>query len=382
METTDLDKVIEEQNNTIAIRPLPFKYDPTDKRVVDILNQVANFCGKEFIDEEIEDDQPIDKPEEGGDNGSQDDTDDNGKEPNPDEDTSTLDDTTGETEPTDPEPTPGVGDDGEEPSGDEPSEDNESIKEQKATYWTMVWQVIRYLSALACWTEGADDTFILQQRTQIFSTKQERQRCDFACNPCEKEMVVIPLEYSPLQSTSDPIGKLEHYFFPKTINPFIGGRITVYVRGKRCEANITSEYLLEHYDPADDKVYIDRQDFPELFLVNGCCDCERDATVTLWYNAGYLGVPEGLLPLICPLIQKITDSKMSLNECANIMDRVSGLLKRKKIGNVQYEWSDSDNALAKTEAMYVELYNLSNMTELYAISRCELVAVGEAGDVI
>lgn len=379
METTDLDKTIEEQNSVVAIPPLPYKYDPSDDRVVEILSHVATFCGKEFIDDEPEDDKPIDKPDEGGDNGNQDDNGGNGKEPNPDEGAATFNDTPSETEPTNPEPTPGVGDGGEDT---EPKEDSENVKEQKATYWTMLWQVLRYLSSVACWTEEADDTFILQQRTQTFSTKQERHACDFACNPCEKEMVVIPLEYSPLQGTLDPIKRLDHYFFPKSINPFIGGRITVYVRGKRCEADITSEYLLEHYDPADEKVHIDRQDFPELFLVNGCCDCEREANITLWYNAGYLTVPEGLLPLICPLIQKITDSKMSINECANVMDRVSGLLKRKKIGNVQYEWSDSDNALNQTEAMYVELFNLSNMAELYAISRCELVAVEEAGDVV
>lgn len=355
MEAQNLDKLIENEKNVVAIPPLPYLYDPDNERTVAILNKVATFCGKEY--------EALDSFSTGDTMGS-DDTDDI-KQPTKSEASFDRADPAG-TNTTSPGGRRG---------------DSKELIAEKADYYALVWQVIRYLSSIACWTSGADDTFILQQRTQNFTTKQEKT-CGKLCDPCEDAMIKIPLEFSPLASSDDPVEKLEHYFEPTAINPFIGGKIVVMIRGKRCERYIPSEYLIEHFDAANDKIYIDRFDFPELFLVEGCCDCTREAHITLWYNAGYPNIPDGLLPLICPLIQKIEDSKMDLNECANIMNRVSGLLKRKKIGNVQYEWSDNDTALAKTERMYVELFNLANMAELYAISRCELVSVQEAGDVI
>lgn len=237
-----------------------------------------------------------------------------------------------------------------------------------ATYWTKLWQVIRFVSNITCWTEQADDTFITQTRVQTFHIDQVCACRPMGCCHCDEDTVSIPLD-----------------FMPTPENPFVDGKITVFINGSPVQEDITAEYLNAHYDEANGRVYLVRSDFPDTLLYRGrcCCLCRRKATITLRYNAGYDLIPIGILPMICPILAKIDESKMSSSECANTMTQVSGLLRFKKVGNIQYQWSDNASDTQKTMTLYTELYNLANIAEIYAMSRCLIAEMPEMmGEVI
>ena len=170
--------------------------------------------------------------------------------------------------------------------------------------------------------------------------------------------------------------ELEH-----TVKPFIGGEIHAVdpVTGYQVE-KIPAEYLNTHYNPHTQKVIINPMDFP--ILGAGKCECPEEVDIVLYYNAGYCTIPQALLPLVCQLMHKIEDAKVSINDCAGAMTQVSGLLKSKKIGNIQYQWSDKDTEQSKTQALFTEIYNLANMDELFSLSRCDIINQEEMGDVI
>lgn len=76
----DLTKPMPMPTEIAAIPALPAVYDETDSRVVDILNQVSEFCGKEFTEvppnpdgednpdyDPDDPDNPENPPKEGGD---------------------------------------------------------------------------------------------------------------------------------------------------------------------------------------------------------------------------------------------------------------------------------------------------------------------------
>lgn len=251
-----------------------------------------------------------------------------------------------------------------------PKEDEgeDKILAAKKSLWAKIWQTIRFLSSLTCWTDGVDDTFITQCRTQTYHARQVNA-CSRHCCRCGEDDIVIPLAYTPLDEDM----------------PFVDAVMAVSINGKIEKTHIPVEYLQEHYDEYTNELHILRDDFPDQLLARGacCCLCERNLTINLKYNAGYDSIPSALLPMMCPLLAKIDDSKMSINDCAVAMTQVSGLLKSKKVGNVQYTWSDKDSEIAKTQALYTELYNLANVAEVFAISRCDIVFGEEsAGDVI
>lgn len=334
--------------------PLPFNYNEEDERVEEIIKQVSEFCGMEFTEvppnPEAED-TPIPLAE-----GVEDGEDEEDEEP----------------QVTPPPLNPGKG-----PGDDQYDKYKELIEqykeakaknlEEKTDYWAKLWQVIRFISNITCWTDQVDDTFFMQTRVQQFSIEQVCG-CRPGCCHCNEDEIVIPLDYSPVPD-----------------KPFVDGRITVFINGKPISEEMSQRYLNTHFDMATNTLHIMRGDFPEtLFYKNKCCClCRRKATVMLHYNAGYDHIPAGLLPMICPLLSKIEESKAGLSECANTMTQVAGLLKAKKVGNIQYEWSDKDSELAKTQALYTELYNLAAVTEVYSISRCYLAEMPEEmGDVV
>ena len=182
---------------------------------------------------------------------------------------------------------------------------------------------------------------------------------------------MIPLEYAPLYDAEDCM--------------YVSGTISVVIGGKVVREEIPTDYLYEHTDPYTNKLYIMREDFPDLLLWNHrcCCLCRRNCTITLEYNAGYEVLPDGLLPLICPLLTKIDSAKIGLADCAAAMTQVVGLLKRKKVGNVEYEWSDQDSDTAVTQALFTDLFDVAMMAELEAISRCDdAMSIEEMGDVV
>lgn len=247
------------------------------------------------------------------------------------------------------------------------SNNEHTERDDVALLWKKIWLAIRFLSLHACWTDGDDDTLITQCRTQR-ATANQLCGCTKRCCNCDDDHIIIPLEYAPVNE-----------------EPFVSGTITVMVAGKFVKKELTAEYLDNHLDPYTNKLYIMRDDFPDIFYWNHkcCCMCKRQLTITLQYNAGYEKLPNGLLPLICPIISKIDDAKISLSDCASAMTKTVGLLKRKKNGNVEYEWSDKDNGASATETLLTDIFDVALVAELQAISRCEEISVPEEfGDVI
>lgn len=332
--------------------PLPFNYDSGDSRVESIIDEVSSFCGYEFTV----------------------------VPPNPDEEPGAPMPLADET-PDEEEKDPNIEEPGSpsEPYPEGPSEELDKLREEykealaknreeKSVYWAKLWQVIRFISNITCWTDEVDDTFFLQTRTQYYSVEQVNA-CRPNCCHCDTDVIEIPLEYGPLPEEG----------------AFIHGKITVFINGKPIEEPISYEYLESHYDASTGRVIIMREDFPDTLLYrdNPCCLCRRKAVIMLKYNAGYQHIPAGLLPMLCPLIKKIDESKNGLSDCANTMTQVAGLLKFKKVGNIQYEWSDKDSNSAKTQTLYTDLYNIASVDEVYAISRCYIAETpDEMGDVI
>lgn len=251
--------------------------------------------------------------------------------------------------------------------------EGESGAEGEITYaelWSKIWLVLRLFSLITCWTDSTDDLFLMQTRKQQTTTKQ-LCGCRKDCCNCDEDQVVIPLEYAPLL---DDEGCM-----------YVSGTISVVINGVVHREEIPADYLYEHTDPYNNKLYIIRDDFPDLLLWNNrcCCLCRRQCTITIEYNAGYEILPDGLLPLICPLLTKIDSAKVGLADCAAAMTQVVGLLKRKKVGNVEYEWSDNDSDTAVTQSLLTDLFDVSMMAELEAISRCDDASgVDEMGDVV
>lgn len=250
---------------------------------------------------------------------------------------------------------------------------DESSEEGDITYaelWSKIWLVLRLFSLVTCWTDGINDLFLMQTRKQQTTVKQ-LCGCRRDCCNCDEDQIVIPLEFAPLYDAEDCM--------------YVGGTISVVIGGRVVKEEISAEYLYEHTDPYTNKLYIMREDFPDLLLWNNkcCCLCRRNCTITLEYNAGYELLPDGLLPLICPLLTKIDSAKVGLADCAAAMTQVVGLLKRKKVGNVEYEWSDRDSDTAVTQALFTDLFDVAMMAELEAISRCDdATSVEEMGDVV
>lgn len=256
---------------------------------------------------------------------------------------------------------------GSESQSSEASNNEKVEGEDVDLLWKKIWLAIRFLSLHSCWTDSSDDTLVLQCRTQQ-TTAMQLCGCTRTCCNCDDDHIVVPLEYAPL-----------------TEEPFVGGTISVVVGGKLIKQKLTAEYLNEHLDPYTNKLYIICDDFPEIMYWQNkwCCLCKRQLTITLKYNAGYESLPNGLLPLVCPIISQIDEAKISLSDCASAMTKTVGLLKRKRNGNVEYEWSDKDNGASATQTLLTDIFDVALVAELQAVSRCgEVTTPDEFGDVI
>lgn len=312
-----------------CIAPLPYLYDPDDERIVTILKQVTEHCGITLEQTEM---QPVEKPQ-----------------PAPDEPVE------------EPVETP--------EEGETEMEEVVTVEGEKPEdVWRKVWQAIRYLSNNSCWTDSDDDTFIEQCRTEQF-TAETICGCTPDCCKCDPDQIVLSLSYSP---------------YPN--NPLVSADISVVVNGKVARLNLDHNYLNEHFDPFTGKLYIMRDDFPEFLYSEGygnCCLCKRHLTITVRYNAGYKNIPAGLLTLICPILAQIEEAKVPLSDCAQAMTKVSGLLKSLKKGDVQYTWSDKDTAASRTNALMTDIFDVSLVSELASISRCDQIVIpDEFGDVV
>ncbi len=256
---------------------------------------------------------------------------------------------------------------GSESQSSETSTNEKEEGEDVDLLWKKIWLAIRFLSLHACWTDGDNDTMIMQCRTQQ-ATANQLCGCTKRCCNCDEDHIVIPLEYAPVDD-----------------EPFVSGMISAVVAGKFVKQELTAEYLNEHLDPCTNKLYIMRDDFPDIFYWNHkcCCLCKRQFTITLNYNAGYEKLPNGLLPMVCPILAKIDEAKISLSDCASAMTKTVGLLKRKKNGNVEYEWSDKDTGASSTNTLLTDIFDVALVAELQAVSRCgEITTPDEFGDVI
>lgn len=239
-----------------------------------------------------------------------------------------------------------------------------------AELWSRIWLVLRLFSLVTCWTDGIDDLFLMQTRKQQ-TTVEQLCGCRRNCCNCDEDQIIVPLEFAPLYDNEECM--------------YVGGTISVVIGGKVVKEEIPADYLYEHTDPYTNKLYIMREDFPDILLWNNrcCCLCRRQCVITLEYNAGYETLPDGLLPLICPLLSKLSSAKVGTSDCAAAMTQVVGLLKRKKVGNVEYEWSDNDPDTADTLALLTDLFDVAMLAEIEAISRCDdAISIGEMGDVV
>lgn len=238
------------------------------------------------------------------------------------------------------------------------------LPDDDAKLWEMAWQILRRISSVACWDDEPDDLFLVQWRTQIYDTQVECG-CVPNCCQCDDRNVIIPLEYVPYET-----------------EPFIDGEIVATINGEIVTTPITAEYLNSHLNRATSKLYIVREDFPDALLDHSvcCCLCQREVSIKLHYNAGYDLIPSGLLPIIVDLLK---EKQSGSDDCHDNMTKVSGLLKRKKIGNVEYEWSTKDTSEANTASIYADIYDLGSIDEIFALSRCELTVQKEKiGDVV
>lgn len=330
-----------------TIPPLPFEYDPEDTRIQDTIDRVAGFCGFEFTEVPQNPDEEPGVPVPLADE-------------TPKEEEKEEEDQTAEPYPE---------------QTDELDKLREAYKEaleeyhaERNDYWGKLWQVVRFISSITCWTDGPYDTFFTQFRKQVYDATQVCG-CRPNCCGCDPDEIVISLDYTPLDKDQ----------------PFIDGWITVMINGQPHKEKIPYQYLADHYDCSTNQLHIIRDDFPDSLLYRGscCCLCRRKLTITLLYNAGYPEIPAGLLPLICPLMAKMDDAKMGLSDCANAMTQVAGYLKMKKVGNIQYQWSDTDNNTQKTLALVTDLYNLASLDEVMALSRCLMAEMPQdIGDVV
>lgn len=342
------------QVNTPNYEPVAYIYDPNDPRVVHITNQVIEFCGYEMTE------VPQNPDEEPG-------------VPVP------LDDT--EVEPIDPDDPDKKGQiDPDKPGEPYPEQTDELDKlreeykiakdqnlKEREELWPKIWQAIRYISHLACWTDTDNDTFLTSIRHQAVEVSA-KCACTPECCECDANVITIKLDYWPVPH-----------------NPFSIAHLSGVYGGEILREVIDHEYLNDHYDPVTNTLYINRHDFPNLLFDKGraCCLCDHHITIDLEYLAGYDDIPDGILPIICPIISKINESKVSMSSCHQAMTQVAGLLKRKKSGNVEYEWSNVDSDSQKTQTLYTELYNIATLDEVMAISRCYILETPEEmGDVI
>lgn len=246
-------------------------------------------------------------------------------------------------------------------------EDEEAARKFKEEYWPKIWQAIRYISNVACWSDDELETLLGSCRKQVYHA-ETICACRPTCCNCNEDMIVIPLDYAP---------------FPE--KPFVSGKITVVIDGKPQTTPITADYLNEHLDTITGKLYISRDDFPEVLLDHNrcCCLCKRKLSILLQYNAGYETIPDGILPLICPIVAKIDEAKLGMSNCHQAMTQVVGLLKRKKVGNVEYEWSNTDTDSSKTQSLYSDIYNIASVDEVMALSRCYMLEEAtDIGDVV
>lgn len=377
----ELDETLPTPKEVAIVSPLPYAYDPTDKRVNAILDQVAEFCGHEFTEV-----PPNPDEEPGGIMPLADDTNVPHK-PQPGDPDFVVDpddpDKTGQIDPDEPglQPDEGTSDEELDQQREAYKEAKEKNEEEKKSYWAVLWQVIRLLSDSTCWTDSFDDTFIYQHRTEEHQVDQvpycqfESSKC-FCPKPLRYRLHYAPVEDCASEEELNPMEKSHR------VEPFIGGEFH-YMNDldEYVVEPIPAKYLNSHYNPHREEVTIYPNDFSQA-LVAAKCGCPQVVDVVLHYNAGYCSIPEALLPLVCQLIHKIEDSKQSINDCAGAMTQVAGLLKSKKVGNVQYSWSDKDTEASKTQALFTQIYNLANVAELFSLSRCDIINVEEAGDVI
>lgn len=248
-------------------------------------------------------------------------------------------------------------------------EEHEHLPSEPEKLWPIIWQALRFISNITCWDDAPEDLFLVQRRVQTYDTSV-MCGCSPNCCDCDANYVIIPLEYAPYPTDID--------------DPFIKGTISAMVNGEYKSVEIDAEYLNKHLNRSRNKLYISRTDFADILMDGNicCCLCKRDVTIELEYNAGYTAIPAGIFPVLCALINKIQNN-FDDTDCHDNMTQVSGLLKRKKVGNVEYEWSTQDTTTSKTATLYSDIHDIAVVDEVLALSRCYLNnQKEELGDVV
>ena len=244
------------------------------------------------------------------------------------------------------------------------TEDDDKYPTDDTVLWPLIWQTLRIISSITCWDDFPNDLFLMQTRLQSYPVSI---KCDkLCCAKCDDQFVIIPLEYTP---------------YPQDF--MVSAKITGMVQGKFVSKDLNVEELLQGFDASRNQIYIAKSEFYDLIKESDqCCRCKYNMSVELEYNAGYDAIPNGLFPIICYILNKVNNGTDD-TDCHDSMTTTSGLLRRKKVGNVEYEWSTQDTTNSKTATLYSDLHDLGMLDEVMAISRCYLATQEEVlGDVV
>lgn len=244
------------------------------------------------------------------------------------------------------------------------TEENDKYPTEPAVLWPLIWQTLRILSNITCWSDTIDDLFLTQTRTQSYPVIIDH--CECLCRLCDDAFVIIPLEFSPHP---------DDFMISVTISGMVNGEFV--------KRELDVETVMKGFDEGQDKLYLPKQMFYDLIKqYDNCCSCVYNMTVTMKYNAGYDGIPQGLYPAVCYILNKINNS-VDIEDCHDNLTTTSGLLQRKKVGNVEYQWSTQDTTNSKTATLYSDLHDLGMIDEVLAFSRCYLSTQEEVlGDVV
>lgn len=239
--------------DTPNYEPVAYIYDPNDTRIVHITDQVIDFCGYEMTEVPQNPDEEPGVPVPLADDGEQ--------KPQPGDPDFKIDpddpDKTGQIDPDAPgnQPDDNTGDDALDKLREEYKLAKEQNLKEREELWPKIWQAIRYISHLACWTDTDNDTFLTSIRHQIEHVSA-KCTCTARCCECDDNVIAIKLDYWPVP---------KHPFSIAHLSGVYGGEIIREV--------IDHEYLNDHYDRANNVLYINRRDYPNLLLDHGypCC---------------------------------------------------------------------------------------------------------------
>ncbi|MHC5215199.1 hypothetical protein ACYSNR_00920 [Enterococcus sp. LJL128] len=144
-----------------------------------------------------------------------------------------------------------------------------------------ITELINLVSMMTCWTQEACETFLAEERKEIF-TVEDVKRCG-----CEGGIFKFTPFFTQIFAESFELTLIRRFGIKEELFP-IGA----------------DEYL---YSEFSDELRVDLS----KYLGNDLCNCQYEYMLIVEYIAGYQELPECLLPIFCDMLHIIT----SKNEC-------------------------------------------------------------------